>query len=272
MNVGSATVKLVGVPMVLVALVACGGKADRRDKSPTLGEQMDEAKDRWAIDSARLASEAEAAAAPSDLPGSTWRLVRFQSSDGSVLTPETGGVYTVAFGTDGRVSVVGGCNRGSGTWTSTPPSGLSFGPLATTRAMCPPESMSARFLGDFQHMRSYVIVDGRLHVSLQADGGIYEFVPEEEVTESAPPSGAMAPVIFRCTDSTGVRSRILATFVGGTPGKVTLTRGAKTVTAAQVRSASGARYEGPGVVFWSKGRDATVTWLGTALTCARTQE
>jgi len=66
MSVGSATVKLVGVPMVLVALVACGGKADRRDKSPTLGEQMDEAKDRWAIDSARLASEGEAAAAPSD--------------------------------------------------------------------------------------------------------------------------------------------------------------------------------------------------------------
>jgi len=272
MNVGRATVKLVGVPLVLLALTACGRKADR-DKAPTLGEQMDEAKDRWAIDSARLEAEGEAAAAPSELPGSTWRLVRFQSSDDKVLTPEAGGVYTVAFGTDGRVSVVGGCNRGSGTWTSTPPSGLSFGPLATTRAMCPPETMSARFLGDFQHMRSYVIVDGRLHVSLQADGGIYEFAPEEAVVDNPPSAGASGePMRFRCTDSTGARSAIVATFRGGTAGKVTLARRGKTVTAVQVRSASGAKYEGPGVVFWSKGRDATVTWFGTALTCARTQE
>ena len=33
----------------------------------------------------------------------------------SVITPEKVAVYTVEFGTDGQVIVVGGCNRGSGT-------------------------------------------------------------------------------------------------------------------------------------------------------------
>jgi heat shock protein HslJ len=262
-----------GAAIALVAVWACGGKADRRDKAPSLGEQMDEAKDRWAIDSARMEADRAAAAAPSELAGSTWRLVRLQSSDDKVFTPEQAAVYTVEFGRDRRMSVVAGCNRGSGTWTTTPPSGLAFGPVATTRAMCPPKSMSARFLGDFQHMRSYVIVGGHLHISLLADGGIYEFVPEEEVAEEAPPGGAsVAPVIFRCTDSTGARSRILATFSAGTPGRVTLTRGGKTASAPQVRSASGAKYEASGVMFWNKGRDAMVTWFGTALNCARTKE
>ena len=161
----------------LAAVAGCRREA----KGPTLGEREDTAKDRWAIDSARMEADQAAAAAPSELAGSIWRLVRLQSSDDKVLEPEGKAVYTVEFGSDGRVSVVGGCNRGNGTWTVAPPSGLTFGPLATTRAMCPPGSMSARFLGDFQNMRSYQLVGGHLYVSLMADGGIYEFAPEENV-------------------------------------------------------------------------------------------
>lgn len=255
--------------MALVVLSACKGK--EASKEPTLGEAMDEAKDRWAIDSARMEADRVAAAAPSELAGSTWRLLRLRSSDDKVLTPESKAVYTVEFGRDGRVSVAGGCNRGNGTWTATPPSGLRFGPLATTRMMCPPESMSARFLGDFQYMRSYVIVDGRLHISLMADGGIYEFVPEDQVGV-APGASGTNEVVFGCIDSTGVQSRMIATFTPGEAGKVTLRRAGKTIVAPQVRSASGARYEGAGVVFWNKGRDAMVTWLGATLNCSSTNE
>ena len=255
--------------IALVILSACKGK--EASKEPTLGETMDEAKDRWAIDSARMEADRVAAAAPSELPGSKWRLVRLRSSDDKILTPEPSAVYTVEFGRDGRVNVVGGCNRGSGTWTATPPTGLVFGPLATTRAMCPPGSMSARFLGDFQYMRSFVIVDGRLHISLMADGGIYEFLPEDQVGVAPAASGAHE-VVFGCIDSTGVRSRLIATFVPGDAGKVTLRRAGKTIVAPQVRSGSGARYEGSGVVFWNKGRDAMVTWLGATLNCSPTNE
>jgi len=37
--------------------------------------------------------------------------------------------------------------------------------------------MSDRFLRDFGHMMSYVLKDGKLHISLMADGGIYDFEP-----------------------------------------------------------------------------------------------
>ena len=265
MNGRPARVWKPGVVIALVAVAACG-------KERSKGAMADEAQDRRAIDSARMEAERAAAVAPSELAGSTWRLVRLQSSNDSTYAPEPRAVYTVEFGTGGRVSVVGGCNRGSGTYTVTPPSGLTFGPLATTRAMCPPGSMSARFLGDFQYMRSYVMVGGRLHVSLMADGGIYEFTPEEDIAAEMGPGDSAREVILACSDSTGARSRIVARFAGTKPDKVTLRIREKTVVAQQVQSASGARYEGSGVMFWNKGRDAMVTWRGANLNCATTRE
>jgi heat shock protein HslJ len=196
--------------------------------------------------------------------------VRLQSSDDKVFTPARDEVFTVSFGTDGTVKVVAGCNRGNGTWSTTPPSGLTFGPLATTRAMCPPGSMSARFLGDFQYMRSYVIVAGGLHISLQADGGIYDFVPET-VPEMSVGPGVLS-VVFACKDSTGARSRIMADFAGTKPDHVKLAHKRETVTIPQVASGSGAKYEGSGVMLWNKGRDAMVTWKGVSLNCAVTAE
>lgn len=254
MNGRSAHGVMLAVTVVVMA--ACSGK----DKN----EREFEAKDRLAIDSARMATERQEAATPSELAGSTWRLVRLQSSDDTVFTPERNAVYTVNFGRDGTVSVVAGCNRGSGTWSTSGSSGLAFGPLATTRAMCPPGSMSARFLGDFQYMRSYVMVDGGLHVSLMADGGIYAFVPEIAPEVVASPD---APVILACADSTGARSRLVATFAPGTPARVTLTRKRETVVIPNVTSGSGAKYEGSGVMLWNKGRDAMVTWKGASLNC-----
>jgi para-nitrobenzyl esterase len=129
---------------------------------------------------APVESKADSVTAPAaavGLAGTTWRLVQFRSMDEKTLTPDKPDKYTVAFGTDGKVSVKADCNRGHGTWTSSDPSALKFGPLATTRAMCPPGSLSDRFLKDFQYMRSYVIKDGKLHISLMADGGIYDFEP-----------------------------------------------------------------------------------------------
>jgi para-nitrobenzyl esterase len=52
-----------------------------------------------------------------------------------------------------------------------------FGPLALTRAMCPPGSMHDRVVRDWEYVRSYVLEDGHLFLSLMADGGIYEYEP-----------------------------------------------------------------------------------------------
>ena len=48
---------------------------------------------------------------------------------------------------------------------------------AVTRAMCPPGSLHDRVVKDMEYVRSYVMKDGHLFLSLMADGGIYELEP-----------------------------------------------------------------------------------------------
>jgi para-nitrobenzyl esterase len=112
-----------------------------------------------------------------DLGGTSWQLVKFQGSDDTTLTPDDKTKYTITFGIDGRVSARLDCNRGSGTWTSSEPHQLQFGPMALTRAMCPPGSLHDRIARDWELVRSYTIKDGHLFLSLMADGGIYDFEP-----------------------------------------------------------------------------------------------
>ena len=111
------------------------------------------------------------------LGGTSWQLVEFQGGDETILTPDDRTKYTIAFGTDGRVTARIDCNRGSGTWASEGPNHLVFGPLALTRAQCPPGSLHDRIVRDWEYVRSYVIEGGHMFVSLMADAGIYEFEP-----------------------------------------------------------------------------------------------
>jgi heat shock protein HslJ len=111
------------------------------------------------------------------LGGTSWQLLKFQSGDGSTLTPDDQSKYTIAFQTNGRMSMRIDCNRGTGTWKSEKPNQLEFGPLALTRAMCPPDPLNDRIVKDWLNVRSYTVKDGHLFLSLMADGGIYEFGP-----------------------------------------------------------------------------------------------
>ena len=110
------------------------------------------------------------------LAGTSWRLVKFQGGDDKTSTPDDRAKYTIVFGSDGRVSARIDCNRGTGSWKSSG-SQLEFGPLALTRAACPPGSLHDRIAKDWQFVRSYVIRNGHLFLSLMADAGIYEFEP-----------------------------------------------------------------------------------------------
>ena len=113
----------------------------------------------------------------SELGGTAWQLVKFDGGDGTILTPEDKAKYTFAFEADGRVSVCIDCNRGRGTWQSPGPKQLTFGPLALTRAMCPPGSLDQRIINDWELVRSYTIKEARLFLALMAEGGIHEFEP-----------------------------------------------------------------------------------------------
>ena len=111
------------------------------------------------------------------LGGTSWQLVKFQGGDGAVLTPDDRSKYTLAFAVDGVVNARIDCNRGRGGWKSSGPNQLEFGPMAITRAMCPAGSLHDQIVKQLPHVRSYVMKDGHLFLSLVADGGIYEFEP-----------------------------------------------------------------------------------------------
>jgi len=118
--------------------------------------------------------------AAADLGGTAWQLVKFQGSDDKTLAPDDKTKYTIAFSADGGLSARIDCNRGRGTWKSSGASQLQFGPLALTRAMCPPGSLHDQIVKHWEYVRSYILKDRQLFLSLMADGGVYEFEPVAE--------------------------------------------------------------------------------------------
>jgi heat shock protein HslJ len=124
-------------------------------------------------------SPREKAVTAGGLAGTKWQLVSFKGGDETVLTPDDPAKYTLSFESDGRLAARIDCNRGSGTWKSAAAPQLELGPMALTRAMCPPGSLHDQLVKQLPFVRSYVLRDGHLFLSLMADGGIYEFAPAD---------------------------------------------------------------------------------------------
>jgi len=115
----------------------------------------------------------------SPLAGSAWQLVAIRSMDDSVFEPRDRTLYTLYLQEDGSALLRADCNRGRGGWRSDGPGRIAFGPIAATRASCPPPSLSERYLAQFEWVRSYVMKDGHLYLATMADGAIIEFEPRE---------------------------------------------------------------------------------------------
>ena len=111
------------------------------------------------------------------LAGTAWQLVRIMSMDDSVYEPRDRSLYRLEFGDKGSASILADCNLGTGSWTSEKAPKLEFAPLASTRALCQPGSISERFMMQFQWVRSYTMKDGHLFLATMADGSIIEFEP-----------------------------------------------------------------------------------------------
>lgn len=238
-----------GVPMtnvrlsVLLLLLGACTRPDRKPADPAPPATV------------TPAAPAPAVAAPGSLSGTAWRVVRFEGGDGAVLTPSDPDLFTLTFGADGQAAIRADCNRGTGTWTASGSSGLTFGPVASTLALCAQPSIGDRYLRDFEYMRSYVLRDGKLHISLMADGGIWEFEP------MAAPRGE-----FSC----GERGTLVATFDNqAQPPTAFITLGGRTVTATSAMAASGARYTAPGFEYWEHQGEVKVTWGNEQFTCRR---
>lgn len=153
--------------------IGCAEPAERPDPS----EPMDAASD-------SMATAADTLNLPSSLAGTQWRLIEYQSMDDTSAQPPDSIRYTLALGTDGRAAMQLNCNRGTGTWSAEAGPGvesepeaesgtITFGPMAVTRALCPPPSMDQQIARDMDRVRGYLLRGDTLSLSLMADGGIY---------------------------------------------------------------------------------------------------
>lgn len=136
--------------------------------------------------------EPPGALAFSPLGGTSWRLVAFQSMDDAIgkIRPSDPSLYTMHLNRDGTVDMRLNCNRARGKWFAVPGgSGESgrfeFGPLAATRAACPPPSMDGQIMKQARFIRSYLLKGGRLYLSLMADAGIYAWEKADVKTPAA---------------------------------------------------------------------------------------
>ena len=115
----------------------------------------------------------------STLAGRTWQLVRIMSMNDTESVPKDRTLYTMRFKSDGDVQIRADCNRAVGNWTSETAGKLQFGPLASTKALCPPDSLHDEYMAQFPWVRSYVTKDGNLFLATMADGSIIEFEPAD---------------------------------------------------------------------------------------------
>ncbi len=149
--------------------------------------------------------DAQPDATISELAGTSWRLVKIMSMDDSLDEPEESAAYTLEFGADGLVGMQADCNRGSGSWTSESPGQLLFGPIAATMAVCPPRSLSGKYLAQFEWVRSYVLREGHLFLATMADGAIIEFAP----AVAAPPAATVLGEAIRTADAAQMQDAVL---------------------------------------------------------------
>jgi heat shock protein HslJ len=144
----------------------------------------------------------------SPLAGTSWRLVELQSMDNAqgITRPDDPSVFTLRLNADGSVALRLDCNRVTGTWSATPgadaASGqFSFGPLAATLAACAPPDLGATLAAQAQYVRSYLLKDGRLSLSLMADGGIWIWEPDSIPPRTAAHDTALEQAILAATPS-----------------------------------------------------------------------
>ena len=112
-----------------------------------------------------------------EIVGTTWRWTGFQGGDDATVEPEAAeAAVTLTFRADGTVHVAAGCATADLPYTLEGSSGLAIDAEGLDVSGCAEGTAPARLMRDLAFMRSYVFRDGRLFVSLLADGGIHAFV------------------------------------------------------------------------------------------------
>lgn len=113
------------------------------------------------------------------IPPIVWQLTTIDDGAGGTTTVEDPGSYTIQFLPDGRVGIGADCNQGVADFVIDGNS-VTFGEMATTLALCPPESLSDQYLAHLQNVATFAIDQSQASDQLVlelADGGSLVFAP-----------------------------------------------------------------------------------------------
>ncbi len=117
------------------------------------------------------------ALAQHELEGTSWQAVKFVGGDGTVTVHKGGTKFTVSFGAGGKFSTEISCNIGGGSWSSDGPNTIKISNMVSTLTGCHKYSKIERVGGGLANVTKYLIKDGRLFLSLPANGGTFEMEP-----------------------------------------------------------------------------------------------
>ncbi len=124
-----------------------------------------------------LAQAAETASPVPPALAGVWRWVS-ASNGGKRLSVATPDRYTLTFPEAGHIALKADCNRAAGGVTFGSGGTLKIGPMAMTRAMCPPGSLSDRFAQDVERSTHWSIEGGALLLTQPSGAATLRFLPE----------------------------------------------------------------------------------------------
>ena len=124
------------------------------------------------------------------LANSSWQLAKI-ASGATETTRVDPGLYTLLIRSDGTAAFGLDCNRGFGRWEGAATNGatngtIRFSEIGTTRALCPPGSISDQVTVDLGRFRSFEEKDSQLILTTEGEGPIYYW---EAATEYSNASG-----------------------------------------------------------------------------------
>lgn len=119
---------------------------------------------------------ARADATSAALFGTRWQWVG-RASAGDAMTIAEPARYTLEFLPEGRIALRADCNRGAGGLAFPAPGALRVGAIALTRAMCPPDSLSDRFVQEVSAAARWSLRDGQLWLERPDGAATLRFAP-----------------------------------------------------------------------------------------------
>jgi len=151
----------------------------------------------------------------------------------SPMQPAKPEFYTLQF-SDDRAAIRADCNRGTGK-VSLKGDSVGFGPMAMTRAFCPPPSLGDAYARQLHAAEQLSVVNGVLRIALKDDDAMF-------FTED--PEARLA--LYRCREQ-----KMLSVLYVGDTAQVWYDRAHYALQ--RERSASGARYTDGQATFHTKG-------------------